>query len=90
MSFPIKLQAGLVAVYGLGYNDTSPFGVIMPNNYKYGTIYNIWDGGTTFMAVYDIIMFREQDVDTRIVVSPFNHNYTIVPARLATKQEVEV
>lgn len=90
MSFPIKLQTGLVAVYGQGYNDTNPFGIIMPNNFKFGSIYNIWDGGSPFVTLYDIIMFREEDVNARIVTSPFNHNYTIVPARLATKQNVDV
>lgn len=90
MSLPITLPIGVVAVYGNGYNDTNPFGIVMPANYKFGSVYNIWDGGSPYMAVYDKIMFREQDVVQRIVLASNNHPYTLVPARLATKQYPEL
>jgi hypothetical protein len=88
MPLPFNLPVGMVAVYGAGYNDTSPFGITMPSNFKYGTVYHIWSGGTAYMATNDIIMFREEDVRDRVVIASNNNTYTIVPARLATKQYV--
>ena len=83
-----------MAVYGNGSDFTTdppnPFGVVMPAGYKYGKVYNIWEGGSAFVSVNDIIMFREQDVEGRVTIATNNHSYTLVPARLATKQSAGV
>ena len=89
MSLPIILPSGIVAVYGAGVQasnpDTAmPSGVILPSDFRYGTVYNIWDGGATYIYGGDVIYWKEDNTVVRIVTEN-NLTYSLVPARLATK-----
>jgi hypothetical protein len=81
---PIILPAGAVAVYGPGEQNTRmPSGVLLDTNYRFGTIYNIWDGGATYVYGGDVVYWKEGTQLTRIVTEN-NLIYTILPARLVT------
>ena len=87
-TLPIVLPTGYIAVYGTG-TTVSPSGIgnIDPSGImRWGTVYQIWDGGAPFIYGGDSVMFKETDVTTRLAYGGIP--YTIVPARLATVQEV--
>jgi hypothetical protein len=89
MPLPFNLPVGTVAVYGSGAADfPNPFSIAMPADYRYGTVYHIWSGGGAYMATNDVVMFPESSVVSRFILSSDNNTYTVVPARLATKQYV--
>lgn len=83
-SFPIILPVGFVAVYGPGFSTPTPQGVINPPGTLWGSVYNVWDGGATYVYNGDSVSFREEDVRCRLAIG--SARYTIVPARLATKE----
>lgn len=86
-TLPIILPTGYVAVYGTG-SSLSPNGItnINPDGpMKWGSIYQVWPGGETYIYGNDNVMFLENDVTCRLSYS--NIPYTIIPARLVTKQE---
>lgn len=90
MSLPITLPTGYIAIYGTG-TPTSPSGIsnIDPNGViRWGSVYQVWDGGATYIYGNDNVMFKESDVFCRLAAaSPANWVYTVIPARLVTKQE---
>jgi hypothetical protein len=59
-----------------------PLDILLPPGIV--AIYNIWDGGSTYMTAGDVIFFKEENNYTRIVTAQ-NETYTLVPARLAVK-----
>lgn len=82
------LQAGQIAIYGTGSN-TSPSGIqniTEDGSLRWGNVYQIWPGGGTYIYGGDNVMFNNNDVVCRLSYN--NIPYTIVPARLATKQEL--
>lgn len=82
-TFPIILPVGVIAVYGSGDVGTMPSGVIIESNSRYGTVYNIWDGGATYVYGGDVVYWKEGNQVARIVTSD-NNTYTLLPARLVT------
>lgn len=93
-SLPIILNPGEVAVYGTGNPDqsnpafVSPNGTVFDQNQKYGTVYNIWDGGAPYIYGGDVVIFKEQDVICRIVTSN-QLTYTILPVAKLVTQSIE-
>lgn len=88
MSFPIVLPSGYIAVYGTG-STSNPSGITQPepnSDLRFGSVYHIWDGGAAYIYGGDQIMFKESDVFTRIISEEIP--YTIIPARLVTKQDI--
>lgn len=83
-SFPLILRVGEVSVYGDGFTTPTPQGIVNPAGTLWGSIYNVWDGGSTYVYTGDTISFREGDVICRLAIG--TAHYTIVPARLATKE----
>lgn len=85
MSLPFTLPPGIVAVYGEGYWGVTPLGVTIPENFRMGTVYNIWDGGIAY--VYQgTVMWKEGSQYARIVTNE-NLTYTLLyGAQLATEQ----
>jgi hypothetical protein len=86
-ALPIILPSGTIAVYGMG-TTLSPSGIsnINPDGQlRWGSVYQVWSGGETFVYGGDNVMFREEDIICRLAYG--NIPYTIVPARLATVQE---
>lgn len=84
MSFPFVLPPGMVAVYGPGVWMPTPSGLTLPQDYRVGTVYNIWDGGATYVYGGDTVFWKEGSTEVR-VASFGGTTYTIVPARLVTK-----
>ena len=84
MSLPVVLSNGTVAVYGAGVSGVPmPSGAVIEPNYRFGTVYNIWDGGEPYIYGGDVVSWKEGDQITRIATSN-NLTYTILPARLVT------
>lgn len=84
---PITLSAGQVAIYGMG-TTVSPSGIgniTADGVFRWGSIYQVWPGGETYIYGGDNVMFNEKDVVCRLAYSGIP--YTIVPANLATKQD---
>lgn len=90
MSLPITLPTGYIAIYGTG-TPASPSGIanIDPSGaLRWGSVYKVWDGGATYIYGNDNVMFKESDVFCRLAAaSPATWVYTVIPARLVTKQE---
>lgn len=86
MSLPLVLPAGTIAVYGIGTTapDRAPSGLLVPENFRMGTVYNIWDGGAAYVYGGDVVFWRDGSDNVKIVTQE-NLTYTILPARLVTK-----
>ena len=85
MSLPIILPAGLIAVYGAGNGqDPMPSGARPTNGFLFGTVYNIWDGGATYIYGGDVVFWKDGTQVCRIATTE-NLEYTLIPARLVTK-----
>ena len=85
-NLPIDLAAGHILIYGMGTSQ-SPSGIgnlSADGLLRWGSVYQIWAGGETYIYGGDNVMFNENDVVCR--VSYLGIPYTEVPARLATKQ----
>jgi len=82
----IILPVGYASIYGLG-SYTSPSGalVVSEQDFKFGSVYGIYAGGEVFIYGGDVVMFKEADVAYRYQVDGVP--YTVIPARLATKQD---
>lgn len=83
MALPIILPSGTIAVYGVGQSGAMPSGVIVETTWRFGTIYNIWDGGATFVYGGDVVMWKDGNEYTRLATT--EGTWTIIPARLVTK-----
>ena len=84
---PIFLPNGYIAVYGAG-STVSPSGIsnITPQGVmRWGSVYQVWAGGETYVYGGDSVMFKETDVFCRLAYNTIP--YTILPARLVTVQE---
>lgn len=82
MALPIILPPGAVAIYGDGFpvsspTQATPSGAVYPPEYRRGTIYNIWAGGTSYIYGGDVVVFKEGEQTCRIVTED-NLTYTII------------
>lgn len=84
MSLPFILSPGYIAVYGPGEWMTTPSGLTLPDNYRVGTVYDIWDGGAIYVYGGDAVYWKEDNTQIR-VVSNEGITYSVMPARLVTK-----
>lgn len=85
---PISLATGHVLIYGLG-SPNSPSGISGVDAdapLRWGSVYQVWAGGETYIYGGDNVMFNENDVVCRLAYNGIP--YTEVPARLATKQDI--
>lgn len=90
MSLPLTLPNGIVAVYGAGTPASSPQtatpqGLVLTPTYLKGTIYNIWDGGATFVYGGDIVYWKEGEQECRVVTAD-NTTYTLLKYNNLTKE----
>lgn len=83
MSFPFTLPVGMISIYGIGSDGITPSGIVLQPNQRYGSVYNVWDGGRTFVYGGDPVIWKEEDTYCRLVIG--SAQYTILPARLVTK-----
>lgn len=94
MSIPTVLAAGTLAVYGIGAKATTPqtampSGLILEENYRYGTVYQIWDGGQPYVYGGDVVYWKDGNQISRLVTQE-NTTYTILPAQLVTKDNLYI
>ncbi len=87
MAVPIVLPSGYILVYG--ENIQSPSGMVVGNtNFRFGSVYQIWSGGETFVYGGDIVMFDRDKIETRLAYPTSEYlNYSMIQMRLVTKQE---
>lgn len=85
---PISLPNGVIAIYGIGTTvSTTGIGLTGQNNpIRFGSVYQIYDGGAVFIYGGDSVMFSETDVMNRVIYGGIP--YTLIPARLVTKEEI--
>lgn len=83
-ALPVILPVGVVAVYGNGFDTPTPQNIINPPGTLWGSIYDLWDGGRTYMYIGDTVTFKESNIIARLAIG--SGHYTIVPARLVTKE----
>lgn len=93
MAIPIILPAGMIAVYGDGTisdaTNRMPSGALLPPNYRFGTVYNIWDGGATYVYGGDVVYWKDGVEQARIVTND-NLTYTLLAARLVTTDSIVI
>jgi hypothetical protein len=87
MSVPIILPNGAVLIYGFGISRDGSEGLPTPTNTKFvfGTIYQIWDGGATFVYGGDQVMWKQGEEVCQLTYA--GNPYTLINARLVTKQD---
>jgi hypothetical protein len=61
MSLPAYLGVGLFSIYGMG-NQVGVNGIVAPPEYRFSTVYNIWNGGDVNVQIGDSVMYKESDV----------------------------
>jgi hypothetical protein len=84
-AFPIILPSGVIAVYGVGLATASTSGFVPTEGYLFGVVDKVWDGGETFVYGGDSVLFSDKDVIERLTFT--SGTYTLIPARLVTKEE---
>ena len=73
----------MIAVYGPGDNaGITPAGAVVPDSFLFGTVYNIWAGGETYIYGGDLVMWKKGDEVVRLATT--GGDYTVLPARLVT------
>lgn len=84
---PIDLPNGVVAVYGMGTTVSSTGIEIIDQKspIRFGQVYQVYAGGAVFVYNGDYVMFNNDEVVGRIVYQTVP--YTLVPARLVTKEQ---
>ncbi len=91
MSLPIVLPTGYVLIYGEGMtrNNTGGTSQIVADNtdFRFGTVYQIWSGGTPFIYGSGMVMFNNSDVQCRLLYN--DYPYTLIhAARLAITEDI--
>lgn len=81
---PIILPSGVIAVYGDGVPQSGT-GIIATEQFLFGVVDKVWDGGEVYVYGGDTIMFNQKDIIDRLVYG--NAHYTLLPARLVTIEE---
>lgn len=76
MALPIYLGLGMVSIYGLGTTTSMNSFTVSPNQFKFGTIYQIADNVTNYF-VGDRAMFKATDINC-VVTTAGGVKYTIV------------
>ena len=81
---PIILPPGVVLIYGHGYEAST--NNIVPSNiiFRFGTVYQIWEGGATYIYGGDEVMWKDGDEQCKLAFE--NIPYTQIECRLVTKQ----
>jgi hypothetical protein len=84
---PINLGYGQVLIYGAGL-ATGVMGVTPETNrFRFGNIYQIYDGGETFFKVGDSVMFDADQIEVKLEY--LNYYYTLIDqSRLAISENV--
>lgn len=83
-ALPITLPNGVIAIYGDGVRESAS-GVIATEAYLFGYVDKVWDGGEVYVYGGDSVMFAKKDIIDRVVYT--SGTYTLVPARLVTKED---
>jgi hypothetical protein len=85
-ALPISLPNGYALIYG--QLTESPSGLVVDNtNFRFGSIYQIYDGGAVFVYGGDVVMYDINDVEARLAYPPSEFlDYSLIQVKLVTKQ----
>lgn len=86
MPLPINLPVGVVVVYGMGttVSASGVSNISETDPTRYGYIYQTYSGGSVFVYDGDSVMFNNDNVLGRVIYNEYP--YTMIPARLVTKE----
>lgn len=81
---PIILPPGYILVYG---DFQQSYSGVVPGDtsWRFGTVYQIWDGGTTYVYGGDPVMYKNTDVEVKLATGNEPFQYQMIKARLVTK-----
>lgn len=85
-SIPLTLPNGYILVYGWGSTESMSGVANNTPGFLFGSVYQIWDGGTTYVYGGDEVMWNDKNEFCKLTYSGVP--YTMLPARLVTKQEI--
>lgn len=87
-SLPLILPNGVILVYGWGIKRDGSEGMITPTSqeFVFGTVYQIWDGGAVFVYSGDQVMWKDGTEQCKLAY--LGNPYTQLEVRLATKQVI--
>lgn len=86
MAVPVILPNGYILVYGWGL-DQSPNNIVPDNTvFKFGSVYQVWDGGAAFIYGGDQVMWKEGDEYCKLAYA--GRPYTQIKCQLVTKQVI--
>lgn len=88
MSVPIILSNGVILVYGWGIKRDGSEGMVTPTSqeFVFGTVYQIWDGGSVFIYGGDQVMWKTGNEQCQLAYG--GNPYTQIECRLVTKQVI--
>lgn len=88
-TLPVILVSGTLAVYGSGdISGTMPSGAVVPPSFVFGTVYNIWAGGETYIYGGNTVMWKKGSEVVQLAT--VGGTYTILPARLVTQDSMVI
>ena len=88
MSVPIILPNGSILVYGWGTARDGSEGFVTPSTQRFvfGTVYQIWDGGSPFIYGGDQVMWKDGSELCKLVYA--GKPYTFLEFKAASKQQI--
>lgn len=87
MALPIVIPSGYIVVYGESVTSNSGI-VVDSTRFRFGSVYQVWSGGETFVYGGDEVMFDKGNVEARLAYPQSEYlNYNLIKADLATKQQ---
>lgn len=87
---PLILPNGVIIVYGWGTKRDGSEGLITPTSqeFVFGFVYKIWDGGAVFVYNGDEVMWKQGNEQCQLAFG--GSPYTQIECRLVTKQILSV
>lgn len=85
-AIPVILPNGVILVYGWGNKRDGSEGLVTPTSqeFVFGSVYQVWDGGAVFIYGGDQVMWKQGDEQCQLAYG--GNPYTQIEARLVTKQ----
>lgn len=79
--FPFALPVGILSIYGVGEMNSAS-GIVGNTNMRFGSVYQIFDGGQGYFSVGQKIKFNKNDVNEVLVYNGVR--WTLLPVWLVS------